>query len=82
MARAQQQPQRAARLLGTAEALRQAIGSTMHAYERVEYQKEVAPVRAALDAATFDAAWAAGRAMDIDQAIEYAVNTDVSPDHR
>ncbi len=71
---AQAQPRRAARLLGAAEALREVVGTPMLDEERVEYDGQVAALRAALEQARLDEAWAAGRALSIDQAIEYTLH--------
>jgi hypothetical protein len=58
---AQAQPIPAARLLGAADALRAAIGiSIREPVDRVEYERNMAIVRAQLDEATFAAAWAEG----------------------
>jgi tetratricopeptide (TPR) repeat protein len=74
---AKEQPGRAARLFGAAEALREKLGADMTAYERMEYEGAVAALRAGMDPAEFEAAWAAGAAMDVDRAIaearDYAV---------
>ena len=70
---AQAQPERAARLLGAAEALREVVGTPMLEDERVEYDRQVAALRAALDPARLDEAWAAGNALDMDQAIADAL---------
>jgi non-specific serine/threonine protein kinase len=63
------QPVCAARLLGAANALRDAIGARLLVTEQ-----EFVPgaVRAELDEAAYAAAWAEGRAMLPEQAIEYA----------
>jgi tetratricopeptide (TPR) repeat protein len=67
-------PIRAARLLGAATNVRETIGAPLPAYERAEHHAAVDDVRALLDRAVFSAAWAEGRAMTLDQAIEYALN--------
>jgi len=72
IARAQGDPERAARLLGAAEALREAVGIPVEPFRRADYDRDVAAVRAALSAATFAAAWAQGRAMPLEQAVAYA----------
>jgi predicted ATPase/class 3 adenylate cyclase/DNA-binding CsgD family transcriptional regulator len=59
----------AARLWGTAECLREAIGAPIPPVERVEYEHTVAAARAHLDEQSFDAAWAEGRAMTPEQAL-------------
>jgi predicted ATPase/class 3 adenylate cyclase len=76
---AQAQPEPAARLFGAALALldaRDARLNLVHRYrdgvldtQRAEWDRDVATVRAQLDAATFAAAWAAGRAMPLEQVI-------------
>jgi tetratricopeptide (TPR) repeat protein len=65
--------QRAARLFGAAEALREAVGGTTVPANRADYDRNVAAVRAQLDEATLTAAWAEGRAMPLEQAITYAL---------
>jgi predicted ATPase/class 3 adenylate cyclase len=55
--------ERAARLLGAAEALREALGAPLPPVHRAEYQRNVAAVRAALDEQALAAAWDEGRAM-------------------
>jgi predicted ATPase/DNA-binding NarL/FixJ family response regulator len=69
------QPERAARLFGATEALRAAIhiGPAVSYPDRVEYDRYVAAVRAQLDDAAFAAAWAEGRELTLEQAIEYAL---------
>jgi hypothetical protein len=73
IARAQEQPAQAATLLGAAEALRELIDIDMSAVERVEYQREVAELKANLSAPGFAAAWGRGRALGIDEAVELAL---------
>ena len=66
-------PVRAARLWGTAEALREQIGVSLSKFDRAnsDYERDLALVRSALDEATFEAAWAEGRAMSFEQAVGY-----------
>ena len=59
--------------LGAAEAVREAASRPMLGYKRVEYGRQVAALRAALDPARLDEAWAAGNALDMDQAIADAL---------
>jgi non-specific serine/threonine protein kinase len=67
-------PERAARLFGAAEALREAMGSPhLTTSDHRGYDQDVAALRAQLDEETFAAAWAEGRAMPLGQAIEYAL---------
>jgi hypothetical protein len=65
----------AARLWGSAERLRETIGAPLHAGERPRHQALVATARAACgDAAgtDFSAAWAQGRSMPLEQAMDLA----------
>jgi predicted ATPase/DNA-binding CsgD family transcriptional regulator len=64
---------RAAWLFGAAEALREAVGAFVLPLYRAEYDRGVAATRAGLDEAAFSAAWAEGRAMTPEQAVEYAL---------
>src|SRR5262249_12941700 len=73
LAIAQQQSLRATRLFGVAEALREAINAPLPPNERENYDQNVALVRQVLGEAAFTTAWAAGRAMTLDQAMAYAL---------
>jgi len=68
-------PIQAARLWGAAEALRERMGMSFSHFDLAAsgYEQDLAAVRSALDEASFEAAWAEGRAMSPDQALEYAV---------
>jgi predicted ATPase/DNA-binding CsgD family transcriptional regulator len=70
---AQGQPERAARLFGAAEALREKTRATMYEGQRLAYERDVARGKAQLDAATWEAAWAEGRAMSLDDAYALAL---------
>jgi predicted ATPase/class 3 adenylate cyclase/DNA-binding CsgD family transcriptional regulator len=63
----------AARLFGAAAALRESSGMPLPPVERAPYERDVAAVRAQLDEATFAAAWAAGRALQLEQVIACAL---------
>lgn len=67
---------RATRLFGAAEAQREAFGASMPPAARAEHDQQVADARAQLAEATLSAAWAEGRAMTLEQAIEYAQALD------
>jgi non-specific serine/threonine protein kinase len=67
------QAERAARLLGAAEALRARRGLAEQPHERAYYDRLLAPARAGLAAADFAAAWAAGRALPLEQAVAEAL---------
>ena len=66
---------RAARLFGASEALRAQLGTRLFPYERDEYERYVELARSQLDEATWQAAWNEGRAMTLEQAIEYALGS-------
>jgi predicted ATPase/DNA-binding CsgD family transcriptional regulator len=70
-------PERAARLLGAAEALRKSVGIPLPPVNHADYERDVAAVRAQLDEATFAAAWAAGGALSLEQAIAEALHVPV-----
>ncbi len=65
--------ERAARLLGAAEALREVASTPLPPYRRADYGRDIAAARAQLDEAAFAAAWAEGRAMMMEQAVAYAL---------
>ena len=73
VAGAYQDPERAARLFGAAEALREAIGAPLTPVARADHARNVAATRARLGDEVFAAAWAEGRAMPLEEAIEYAL---------
>ncbi len=70
-----EEPERAARMWGAAEALREAAGVAMWAADQVEYERQLAMLRAGMDAHTLSAAWAAGRALPSEQAIAEALQS-------
>jgi non-specific serine/threonine protein kinase len=63
----------AARLFGAAEAQREIVGERYEPVDQASHNHRVAAVRVVLGDAPFAAAWAAGRAMTLDQAVEYAL---------
>jgi len=73
------QPKRAARLLGTVEAVREALNISLPPLHRAEYDRTVEGIRVQLDEAVFAAAWAQGRSMPLEQAIEEALETNDEP---
>jgi hypothetical protein len=54
-------------------ALRESIGATLPPDGHPAYERTLAATRAQLDEATFAAAWEAGRALSLEQAIAYAL---------
>ncbi len=73
LARAQERPQRAVQLYGASDGLRTAIGVPLPPDRREEVDQDLAALRATLGAEAFDSAWAAGRALTWERAIEYAL---------
>jgi predicted ATPase/DNA-binding winged helix-turn-helix (wHTH) protein len=70
---------RSARIWGAAERLREEIASPIVPPDRPQYDRQVAAARAATgDDAAFDLAWQEGRAMTLDQAVEYALKWRVA----
>jgi len=67
---------RAARLWGAAEALRKALGKSLAAADRPEYDRWIVDARTQLSEATFAAMWAAGRALSLEQAIAEALGDE------
>jgi predicted ATPase/DNA-binding XRE family transcriptional regulator len=74
VATARQQADRAARLWGQAELLRETVGVTMATDERQVYERNVAEARTQIEASRFAAAWAAGRQMSIQEAVTYGLD--------
>jgi tetratricopeptide (TPR) repeat protein len=73
LAAAQQNSERAARLWGAAEVLREATATPLPQNERPRYNSLVVASRNHLEEATFAAAWARGRRMGLEQAVTYAL---------
>lgn len=63
----------AAMLLGAAEALREQAQLPMGFWEKSEYDRDFPPLQPHLEDAASREAWAEGRMMTIEQAIEYAM---------
>ncbi|MEZ4519402.1 MAG: hypothetical protein R3C44_22105 [Chloroflexota bacterium] len=66
---------RAATLLGAAEVLRDVSASKMMPEEREEYERELSALRAAVSVDDLQVAWENGRGLDMDSAVEYALDT-------
>ena len=69
----EEEPGRAARLIGAAEALREKIVSPMTDFERIEYDQAVARLRAMLPEGEFQTLWSEGRSMTMEQAVQLAL---------
>jgi DNA-binding CsgD family transcriptional regulator len=82
---AEGEAERAARLFGAAEALGEALGYHHMPEEAAWREPYIAAARSRLDEASWEEAWAEGRAMPMEQAIKYALSeqkplTPPSPD--
>jgi predicted ATPase/class 3 adenylate cyclase len=64
---------RAVQLFGAVEFLLDSIHSKLLLNDHVAYHRNIAALRAQLSAADFNAAWAAGRQMTMEQAVAYAM---------
>jgi len=73
IASAQGKHKRAARLFGVAEAARETFGITMPRPEAGDQEHFWVAIRERPEGTAFTAAWAEGRAMTLEQAIEYAL---------
>ncbi len=70
-----EEPQRAIKLFSTAQALREKAQSPRTEQEQIEYDQSVAQLRAMLPETEFNALWAEGRAMTMEQAIQFALDS-------
>ena len=73
IALAEEHMERAARLFGAAEALRDTLSSDMTPEEGKVYDAGVAGLRAVMEPGTLKGAWQAGRGMNMDTAVAYAL---------
>jgi tetratricopeptide (TPR) repeat protein len=69
---------RAARLFGAAQAHREAVATPRWPVMEAIYDRDVALARRLLDTEGWDAAWAAGNTMLVDQAVTYALAAGVA----
>lgn len=67
------EPEKAARLLGAAEVVFEATGFHWHPADLPQYRENVENVLAALGEEAFTSCWAEGRAMSLDEIVEYAL---------
>jgi predicted ATPase/DNA-binding CsgD family transcriptional regulator len=72
--------ERATRLFGAAAAAREAVGVSMMPSVLAEYDRGVATARAGLGEAAFDAAWAEGKTMPPERAVQYALEQPPKPE--
>jgi predicted ATPase/class 3 adenylate cyclase len=64
---------RAARLLGAAEVLRELSDTKMLVYEKQEYGQNIARLKEQAEAERLEQAWIAGRQMEMEEAVAYAL---------
>lgn len=63
-------------LLAAAHILRAAAGAPLPAIEQVEIDRALTEARAALNESAFDAAWAAGKTMSVDEVVDLALGNE------
>ena len=68
------QPEQAARLLGAAQALRQRMSHALALVQQVEINAYVQRLRDGLAEADMERLWYEGRAMTLDEAVEFALS--------
>jgi non-specific serine/threonine protein kinase len=73
---------RAARLWGAGDAIRRRVGAAPHPQWQVELERHVTAVRTRLGDGAFDNAWAEGGALDLEQAVAYALGAEASESPR
>ncbi len=76
----QDQPAHATRLFGATQVLGEASHFQLAPGHSALYEHYVTQTQGLLDAAAFDAAWAEGRAMTLEQAIDFALAADDGPE--
>jgi hypothetical protein len=59
--------------MSAAEALRAASSSARTPQEQLEYDRELAGLRAGLDEKTFELFWEEGQSMNMEQAVDFAM---------
>ena len=70
--------ERAARLYGSAEAIRELVGSQIDSVDLPRYRRQVKLVRENLSKKDFYQAWSEGQRMSMEQAVKYAIgNTSI-----
>jgi DNA-binding CsgD family transcriptional regulator/tetratricopeptide (TPR) repeat protein len=80
VAGSQGQPVLSARLWGAAEASLASVGLELAPLERRFYEPYIAAARSRIGAVAFEAAWAEGRKMTIDEAVQYTLESSDAPE--
>ncbi len=65
--------ERAAHLFGAAETLREAVGASVLAFYRADYDRAIGMTRTALGKQKFASCWTTGRALSSEEAVAYAL---------
>jgi predicted ATPase/class 3 adenylate cyclase len=73
IAKTHEEVERAAKLFGAAEALREKIKIPMSEVEQIEYDRETTDLKANMDEKEFISLWAEGRSITMEQAIQLAL---------
>jgi non-specific serine/threonine protein kinase len=71
--------ERAAHLFGAAETLREAVGASVLAFYRADYERAIGTARTALGEQRFESCWTAGRARSPTEAVAYALGESSDP---
>jgi tetratricopeptide (TPR) repeat protein len=75
---AQEEHDRAARLFGAAEGLREAVGASVLAIYRADYDHAIASARKALGPRVFERCWEEGRRQTSDTVVAYALSESIA----
>ena len=70
----EEEPQRAAKLFGAAEAIRETTGHKPTDEEQAEEAQFISRLRAMIPETEFNALWAEGKSMTMEQAIQLALS--------
>ena len=76
VAGARREGQRAARLYGVADSLRESLGAPLLPGDRPRYERHLSLARSLLDEAAWKQAWEEGRAMTVEDATAYALEDE------
>ena len=73
IAKAQEQGERAVKLMSAAEALRKASSSPRTPQEQIEFDREIEGLRAGMEDRAFESLWEEGQSMNMEQAVDFAM---------
>jgi non-specific serine/threonine protein kinase len=79
IANGKKQPKRTVQLLAAADVIFERLSASRWQTDQIEYTRTLATARTQLTPAAFDAAWNAGRALTLDQAIAEALQVSAQP---